>query len=76
MGTLNEELEQKIDEALKMERWRSFVSGKVTGGLAVLDVLDIEKEKRIEVMAEALGLSRVTATDFVNDFYENQTQEI
>ena len=25
--------------------------------------------KKIEVLAEALGLSRATATDFVNDFY-------
>lgn len=69
MEKLDEETEQKIDEALKVEKWKSFVSGKVAGGLAVLDVLDIEKDKRIGVMAEALGLSIATASDFVNDFY-------
>ena len=35
----------------------------------------IEKEKRIEVLAEALGLSNATVTTFVNDFYEENYQE-
>ena len=51
-----EEIGKKIDEVLQLEKWRSFVNGKVTGGLAVLEVLGIEKEKRIEVLAKALGL--------------------
>ena len=47
-----EEIGKKIDEVLQLEKWRSFVNGKVTGGLAVLEVLGIEKEKRIEVLAK------------------------
>ena len=71
----NEEIEKKIDEVLQLEKWRSFVNGKVTGGLAVLGVLGIEKEKRIEVLAKTLGLCTATATEFVNSFYEENYQE-
>ena len=70
-----EETGKKIDEVLQLEKWRSFVNGKVTGGLAVLEVLGIEKEKRIEVLAKALGLCTATATEFVNSFYEENYQE-
>lgn len=66
-----EEIGKKIDEVLQLEKWRSFVNGKVTGGLAVLEVLGIEKEKRIEVLAKALGLCTATATEYVNGFYLN-----
>lgn len=54
-----------------MNQWQGFVSGKVVGGLAVLEALNIDKERRIEVLADALGLSIATATDYVNEFYEN-----
>ena len=70
-----EEIGKKIDEVLQLEKWRSFVNGKVTGGLAVLEVLGIEKEKRIEVLAKVLGLCTATATEYVNDFYEENYQE-
>ena len=64
-------LEQKIDELIKLNQWQGFVSGKVVGGLAVLETLNIDKERRIEILADALGLSIATAPDYVNEFYEN-----
>lgn len=70
MGKSEEDIKKKVDEVLRLENWRGFVNGKVTGGLAVLDVLGIEREKRIEVLADALGLCTATATELVNDFYE------
>lgn len=36
-------LEQKIDEAINLNQWQGFVSGKVVGGLAVLEALNIDK---------------------------------
>lgn len=62
-------------EETALEHGRGFVNGKVTGGLAVLDIPEIEKEKRIEVLAEALGLCDATATEFVNGFYERNYRE-
>lgn len=70
-----EEMEKKLDEVLQLEKWRSFVNGKVTGALAVLEVLGFEKEKQIEVLAKALGLCTATATEYVNDFYEENYHE-
>lgn len=35
--------------------------------LAVLEVLNVDRERSIEVLAEALGLSIATATDYVNE---------
>ncbi len=66
----SEDIEKAVDEMLRVEKWRSFVSGKMTGGLAVLEVLDIDREERISIMSKALGLSEATATTLVNDFYE------
>ena len=75
MSKSEEDIKKKVNEVLRLENWRGFVNGKVTGGLAVLDVLGIEKEKRIEILAEALGLCTATATEFVNDFYEGSYRE-
>ncbi len=68
----SEDIEKAVDEMLRVEKWRSFVSGKMTGGLAVLEVLDIDREERISIMSKALGLSEATATTLVNDFYEER----
>lgn len=57
---------------LEREKWRSFLSGKITGGLAVINVLDLGKERKIEILADALRLSRATATDYINDLYEGR----
>lgn len=67
-------IKQKINEILEVNKWQSYVAGKVDGALAVLDVLNIGKERRIEVLAEALGLSRATATDFVDEFYQSTNE--
>ena len=67
-------IKQKINEILEVNKWQSYVAGKVDGALAVLDVLNIGKERRIEVLAEALGLSRETATDFVDEFYQSTNE--
>ena len=75
MENSKEDIKKKVEEILQLENWKGFVNGKVEGGLAVLHVLGIEKEKRIEVLAEALGLSNATATTFVNDFYKENYQE-
>ena len=75
MDKLEEDMKKRVDEVLRLENWRGFFSGKVAGGLAVLDILGIEKEKRIEVLAEALGLCTATATEFVNGFYEGNYRE-
>lgn len=68
----SEDIEKAVDEMLRVEKWRSFVSGKMTGGLAVLEVLDIDREERISIMSKDLGLSEATATTLVNDFYEER----
>lgn len=63
-------LEHKLEETLKVNKWQGFVSGKVTGALAVLEVLKIDEGRSIEVLEEALGLSIATATDYVNKFFQ------
>lgn len=72
MRNLDEELEKKIDEKFEVERWRWHTSGEVDGGLAVLAVLGLEKEERIKVLAKALRVTNKTATELVNQFYEEK----
>lgn len=76
MGNLDEEIEKKVDEIFKVERWRWHTSGKVEGGLAVLAILGLEKEERIKVLAKALKLTNETATNLVNRFYEEEHYDI
>ena len=76
MSDLNEEMEKKIDEVFRVERWKWHVAGKVEGGLAVLAILDLEKEERIRVLAKALKLTTETATGFVNQFYEEEHYDL
>lgn len=73
---INTDMEKEVRKILRRENWRGFIDGKVTGGLAVLDVLGIEREKRIAVLAEAIGLSSATATEFVNQFYTEKESGI
>lgn len=63
-------IKQKTEEVLEVRQWQGYVSGKVDGALAVLAVLNIDKERCIEVLADALGLTRATATEFVEEFYQ------
>lgn len=72
---INKELGKKLEKVLDAGKWRYYVSGKVEGGLLVLMTLGIEKEKGIETLAKALGLSRETATEFVNDFHNKLNQK-
>ena len=58
-------MRSEIEKILKDERWRGFVSGKVEGALNVLYLLDLDKEKRVELLQEAVGLSRATAEEFI-----------
>lgn len=74
-GNVND-IEKEVREILQRENWRGFIDGKVTGGLAVLEVLGIEREKRIEILAEAIGLCTATATDFVNHFYDEKEEGV
>ena len=72
MDNLEENVKKKINDMLELEKMRSFLSGKITGGIAVINVLDFEKEKKIEILADALRLSRATAADYINELYEGR----
>lgn len=60
-----EELEEQAQKALDHERWLGYVDGKVEGALNVLYDLDLDREKRLDLLARAVGLSRATATDML-----------
>lgn len=76
MGNIDEEIKKRVDEIFKVERWRWHTSGKVEGGLAILAILGLEKEERIKVLAKALKLTNETATDLVNQFYEEDHYDL
>ncbi|MBR1853708.1 MAG: hypothetical protein IJ794_11315 [Lachnospiraceae bacterium] len=65
MAEISEEYKKKAQDILDRERWQGYISGKVEGALNVLYVLDLDKEKRIEILSEAIGLCRQTAMDFL-----------
>ena len=64
---IDENIKEQVEKILEKERWVARVSGKVDGALNVLFLLDLSKERRIELLSRALGLSTATATDFVED---------
>ncbi len=59
------ELKNEVQEILDRERWQGYIDGKVEGALNILYALDLDKEKRIELLSEAVGLSNITATEFL-----------
>ena len=65
MAEISEKMKKEIQDILDRERWQGFVSGKVEGALNVLYSLDLSKEKRLELLSEALGLSQTTALEFL-----------
>ena len=65
MAEISEEFKKEIQEILDRERWQGYVSGKVDGALNVLYALDLDKEKRLDLLSQAVGISRATAMDFL-----------
>ena len=58
-------LKKKMQDILDRQRWMGFVDGKIEGALNVLYLMDLDKEKRIELLSEAVGLSSDTAAEFL-----------
>lgn len=65
MAEISEELKKEVQEILDRERWQGYVSGKVEGALNVLYALDLSKEKRLELLSKAVGISHTTAEGFL-----------
>ncbi len=60
-----EKFEKAVNDMIERARWQGEVSGKVEGALSVLFALDLDKEKRIELLQDAVGLSYRTASEFI-----------
>ena len=56
---------KEMEDEIKVARWQGEVSGKIDGALSVLFALDLDKEKRISLLQNAVGLSYLTASEFV-----------
>lgn len=62
---ISEDIKKEVQDILDRERWQGYVDGKVEGALNVLYALDLDKEKRLELLSNAVGLSKATATGFL-----------
>ena len=60
-----ESLKNKLKETFDNVRWQEYVSGRVEGALDILYALDMDKERRIELLSETLGRCNATATNFI-----------
>ncbi len=65
MKNSSEDLKKTLEEELKVRDWQQYICGKVDGALNVLYAMDLDKEKRLELLQEAVGLTRDTATSFL-----------
>jgi len=65
MAEITEEMKKEVQEILDKERWQGHITGKVEGALNVLYLLDLDKEKRLEILSKAVGVSNATAKDFL-----------
>ena len=69
-----DEYREKIKRILDDERRKGYVSGKVQGALTVMDIIDLnDKEERIRILSDAVGLSNATATGFVENWDEDES---
>ncbi len=65
MAEISENMKKEIQKILDRERWQGYVNGKVEGALNVLYALELSTEKRLELLSEAVGLSHMTAEEFL-----------
>lgn len=63
----SEALKREIQKILDRERWQGYATGKIEGALNVLYQLDLDKQQRIELLRNAVGLSEATATGFIEE---------
>ncbi len=59
------ELQKTIEEKMNIAKWQAFTSGKIEGALDVLFLQELDKDRRVELLARAVGLSHATANDFI-----------
>ena len=59
------EMEKEIKKIIEVARWQGEAHGKIEGALNVLFDLELEKEERITLLQRAVGLSYMTASEFV-----------
>lgn len=43
---ISEKYEKEIKEILAKERWQGYVNGKIEGAINVLNLLEIDKDKK------------------------------
>ena len=65
MAARTKDNKKQFEDALEAARWQGEVSGKIDGALNVLFALELDKEKRIELLQNAVGLSYLTASEFI-----------
>ncbi len=61
----NEAMKKEIETILERERWQARTSGKIEGATTVLYALDLDMNKRIGLLADAVGLSYTTAKGII-----------
>ncbi len=66
MSCITEDLKKEVQEILDRERWQGFIDGKIEGALNIIYALDIDKDMRVELLMNAVGLCRETATEFID----------
>ena len=69
----SEALKREIQKILDRERWQGYATGKIEGALNVLYQLDLDKQQRIKLLRNAVGLSEATATGFIEEEDEKQS---
>ena len=65
MAEISDEMKKELQDILDRARWQGYVSGKTEGALNVLYAIDLDKDKRLEILMEATGLSKSTAIDIL-----------
>ena len=62
----DKDFKEEIERILQHERWQGYTTGLIEGALNVIFRLDLEREKRVELLANAAGLGMTTAQEFVD----------
>ena len=65
MANTYKEKKKEIEANFERERWQARTSGKIEGALNVLYALDLDMEKRIRLLADAVGLSYTTSKEII-----------
>ena len=64
-----EKIDKTVEDMVNITKWQSYTGGMIEGALKILfSISSLSKEERVTYLSDAIGLSRISATEYIEEF--------